>query len=175
MKIVVIRLSPRGYRDLRITTHCCLVARAFGAEKIVLDEESDPKIKKTVDGITKRFGGTFEVEFAKQPVHTIKALQKEGYVMTHLTMYGDTPTQNISRIRKTQKVGIIIGSEKVPPEVYQLADYNISITSQPHSEVAALAVFMHDLQKGKELEKRFDNAQIRIEPHEKGKRVTRLI
>ena len=59
----------------------------------------------------------------------------------------------------------------MPPEIYALADSNIAVSSQPHSEVAALAVFLHEYFDGKELEKKFKNAKIRVVPQERGKKV----
>jgi len=64
--------------------------------------------------------------------------------------------------------------QKVPTEVYQLADYNIGVTSQPHSEVAALAIFLHEYAEGKELEKEFGDAKIRIIPQAKTKKVVHV-
>jgi tRNA (cytidine56-2'-O)-methyltransferase len=59
----------------------------------------------------------------------------------------------------------------VPSDVYQIANFNIAVTNQPHSEVGALAVFMHEYFEGKELETELKDAKIRIEPSEKGKKV----
>ena len=42
---------------------------------------------------------------------------------------------------------IIVGGEKVPVEYYKLARYNVSVTKFPHSEVAALAVFLEKLKQ----------------------------
>jgi len=69
---------------------------------------------------------------------------------------------------------IFVGAEKVPGEVYKLSDWNVSVTNQPHSEIAALAVFMHELLKGKELGKKFRKAKVRILPTARGKKVQRL-
>ena len=69
---------------------------------------------------------------------------------------------------------MIVGSEKVPAEVYQLADYNIGITNQPHSEIAALSVFLHEYFKGKEFGKKFKKSQIKIVPQERGKKVLEI-
>lgn len=177
MKIQVIRLSERGYRDLRITTHCALVARAWGAEKIILSEDTDPDIAKTVQRIDHEFGGAFQVEYEKKLVNRIKELKKDGYTIVHLTMYGEKPGESISKLRKTKKLAIVIGSEKVGGEIYRLADHNVSITRQPHSEVAALAVFLHYIQEGKEEDLPFKGAQKTIEPNPRGKtiRSTRTI
>ena len=68
---------------------------------------------------------------------------------------------------------IIVGGEKVEPIYYKLADYNISVTKQPISEVSALAVFLHLLNNGKELNNEFKDAKIKILESEKGKRVSK--
>ena len=66
---------------------------------------------------------------------------------------------------------VVVGGPKVPGEVYGLADWNVSVTSQPHSEVSALAVFLHELFEGRELDGVFEGARMRITPQERGKRV----
>ncbi len=175
MELSVIRLSERTYRDLRITTHCCLVARAFGAKSIILDEDADPKIGKTVEKINREFGGTFKVAYENNLLAKIRKMKRDGWVVVHLTMYGEKPDEKtLKGIRKKENVLIVIGSEKVPGEVYHEADYNISITRQPHSEVAALSVFMHALNEGKEEELVFAGARKRVVPEKRGKRVERV-
>ena len=66
-----------------------------------------------------------------------------------------------------------MGSEKVPRELYDAADFNISVTSQPHSEVAAMAVFLHELFRGKPPGKKSKNARIKVVPQQRGKKVVR--
>jgi tRNA (cytidine56-2'-O)-methyltransferase len=66
---------------------------------------------------------------------------------------------------------VIVGGEKVPPEAYRLADWNVAVTNQPHSEVAALAVFLHEYFQGRELRKRFERARRRIVPQARGKKI----
>ncbi|MFP4045907.1 MAG: tRNA (cytidine(56)-2'-O)-methyltransferase, partial [Candidatus Aenigmatarchaeota archaeon] len=66
---------------------------------------------------------------------------------------------------------VIVGGEKVPGEIYEYIDTQVAVTNQPHSEVAALAVFLDKLQKGSELEKEFEGADIEIIPEEKGKNI----
>jgi len=46
MKIEVLRIGQRLVRDDRVTTHVALVARAFGASKIYMNEVN-PEIKET--------------------------------------------------------------------------------------------------------------------------------
>lgn len=172
-RIIVVRLSSRAYRDLRITTHCCLVARAFGAEKIILSSDSDTNITKTIQSVTERWGGKFEVEYTTNPLNTIKKLKKEGFTIIHLTMYGEHSAKHLKEIRKNKKIIIIIGADKVPANIYQIADYNIGITNQPHSEVAALGVFLHECMQGKEDTPLFANSKLQIVPSPKGKQVKR--
>ena len=65
---------------------------------------------------------------------------------------------------------IIIGSEKVPKEIYEKADFNIAIGNQPHSEVAALAIFLDRYFKGSQFNKKFEG-KLRIIGNPKGKTV----
>lgn len=89
----------------------------------------------------------------------------------HLTMYGEPLNDKIGILRKEKDLLVIVGAEKVPSEVYRTADFNISVSGQPHSEVAALAVFLDSLFEGKELEKQFKNAKLKIIPQAHGKRI----
>ena len=65
---------------------------------------------------------------------------------------------------------VVVGAEKVPAEMYDLADWNVAVGSQPHSEVAALAVFLDHLMEGQELNKDFDGG-LKIIPSPRGKQV----
>jgi tRNA (cytidine56-2'-O)-methyltransferase len=86
-------------------------------------------------------------------------------------MYG-LPLQNvISSIKSNSEDKIVVvGGTKVSQELYHLADWNIAVTSQPHSEVSALAVFLHEIFEGKELNGRYQDAKLKIIPQEKGKK-----
>ncbi|HQT44665.1 MAG TPA: tRNA (cytidine(56)-2'-O)-methyltransferase, partial [Candidatus Micrarchaeota archaeon] len=81
------------------------------------------------------------------------------------------PIQKIeAELRKKNNLVVIVGSQKVPPNIYNLADANVSVTSQPHSEIAALAVFLDRYFEGRELGKKFDG-KISIKPGIRGKSV----
>jgi len=69
---------------------------------------------------------------------------------------------------------IVVGGAKVPRKVYELADWNIAVTSQPHSEISALALFLHELFEGKELSIKFEDAKIMIVPQKRGKKVLKM-
>ncbi len=165
MKIKVLRLGHRIFRDQRITTHCALVARAFGADEIIYTGEKDTETEKSMNDVTKRWGGNFKIKYEK---NYKKILKNWKGIICHLTMYG----KNIDKIKIPKKdLLIIVGGEKVPSEVYQLSDYNIAIGNQPHSEVAALAIFLDKIHKGKQLKRQFRNAKLKIIPQEKGKKL----
>lgn len=168
--ITVLRLGHRLGRDDRISTHCGLVARALGASSIIYSGERDDKMVEGVNDVTKRFGGPFKAVYEENWKKSIVSHKKKGFSIVHLTAYGLPVQKTIRKIKKSRKVLVIVGSEKVPGEVYQLSDYNVSITSQPHSEIAGLAVFLTQYDK-KALEKRFSKSKIRILPQAKGKKV----
>jgi len=164
--ITILRIGHRISRDKRITTHVALVARAFGAENILIDT-ADKKIEETIRSTCDRFGGVFKIETGVDRKKTIK---NWGGLKVHLTMYGDELEKSINKIDKTKDLLVIVGAEKVPPQIYEMADFNVSVGNQPHSEVAALAIFLDRYTEGKWQKKRFDG-KIEIIPNDKGKKV----
>lgn len=175
--IVVLRLGHRPERDKRITTHVALTARAFGADKIIIAAEEDEHVKESVEDVVKRWGGPFEIEFDPSWKKILKEWREKG-VIVHLTMYGihvdDAMPKLKAELKAEKDVLVVVGAEKVPREVYELAHYNVAIGNQPHSEVAALAVFLDRLLDGKGLRKEFEGAKLRIVPQERGKKVVQL-
>jgi tRNA (cytidine56-2'-O)-methyltransferase len=166
--ITVLRLGHRLQRDERLSTHCGLISRAFGASKIIYTGEYDKKLIESVNAVAQRWGGPFSATYADNFRKVLKSYKKKAKIV-HLTMYGMPLQKKIREIRKKRNLLVVIGSEKVPGEVYHMADYNIGVTSQPHSEAAALAVFLHEYSRGKE--KRFTKAKLKIIPQERGKKV----
>ena len=164
--INILRIGHRISRDKRITTHVALVARAFGADKIFIDTE-DKKIEETIRSTCIHFGGNFEIETG---VDKKKIIKNWDGTVVHLTMYGEELEKSINKIDKNKDLLVIVGAEKVPPQIYELADFNISVSNQPHSEVAALAIFLDRYTKGMWQKKRF-NGKIEILPSDKGKKV----
>jgi len=164
--IAVLRIGHRISRDKRITTHVALVARAFGADKIFIDSK-DIKIEDNICSICNRFGSNFKIESG---VDKKKIIRNWTGKIVHLTMYGDRLDESIKKIDIKKDILIIVGAEKVPPEIYEIADYNVSVGNQPHSEVAALAIFLDRLTKGEWLKNNF-NGKIEILPCNTGKRV----
>lgn len=166
--IAVLRLGHRVGRDVRITTHICLAARALGADKVFLSGEKDESVIKSIEGVVKRWGGKFKVEYRKDWRAVMRGWKGKT---VHLTMYGEPLNHRMELLRRGGNLLIIVGAEKVPSEVYKTADFNISISGQPHSEVAALSVFLDRLFEGKELEKQFKNAKLRVVPQAHGKKI----
>ena len=164
--IAILRIGHRPFRDKRITTHVALVARAFGADKIFVDTR-DTKLESTISSVVDRFGGDFKIETG---VDWKKVIKTWNGVKIHLTMYGLPLDHVIPEIKKHREVLIIVGSEKVPAELFELADYNIAVGNQPHSEVAAVALFLDRYLEGKWAERVFDG-KVKIVPSEKGKKV----
>lgn len=171
--VAVLRIGHRLVRDDRTTTHAVLVSRAMGSEVIYMTDVDD-EIKKTLDKVNKRWGGEneFRLEIIDNWKKILKTWKENGDIIVHLTMYGAPINQKIKEIKESkQKILVIIGAEKVPKEVYFLADYNIAIGSQPHSEIAALAIFLDRIFEGNQFNKIFLDEKMKIIPSDKGKNV----
>ena len=141
--ITILRIGHRPERDKRITTHVCLVARAFGADRILVDL-ADRELESTFNSVNERFGEGASIETG---VKWKRIIGEWKGIIAHLTMYGMELDEAVAAIKKKKEdidanVLVIVGAEKVPGEVYKAADFNISVGNQPHSEVAALALFL---------------------------------
>ncbi len=84
-------------------------------------------------------GGSFKVEYGDNYIKIINEFKSKGFKTVHLTIYGLPIMDKISELKSFKDILIIVGGSKVPREVYMISDYNISVGSQPHSEVAALS------------------------------------
>lgn len=170
MRVSVLRIGHRLVRDDRVTTHAALVARAFGADRIYMTG-IDESVSKTVSSVAKRWGGEFEVIVIEDWKALARAWKKDGGKVAHLTMYGINVDDAVAKMRKDSSLLVIIGAEKVPREAYDIADYNIAIGNQPHSEIAALAILLDRIFKGRQLKKDLAGGRLKIVPAEKGKKV----
>ncbi len=169
MRIVVLRLGHRYTRDKRISTHIGLVARAFGASELVMDIW-DPLVEKSINKVVEEWGNSLKIDITRDWREYIRNFNGDRI---HLTMYGININECINKIKESKRDKlIIIGGKKVPSEVYSLVDYNVAIGNQPHSEIAALAVFLDRLIGGKELDREFKGKK-RIIPQEHGKKVVK--
>ena len=168
--IRVLRVGQRYVRDDRTLTHLCLVSRALGAEAIYL-EDAEKDVTATLEDVNMTWGGDFRAVLGVSWRKMIQEAKKEGRSVVHLTMYGLPIQDVVSDIRKLDKILLVVGGPKVPGRVYHEADYNVAVTSQPHSEVAALAIALHEIQSGEELKRTFQKSRLRILPSARGKRV----
>lgn len=175
-KVVVLRWGHRPQRDARLTSHVALAARALGASGFVLSDVLDEKIKETVEQVTKTWGGDFSFEMGAKWRVVVQEWKAKGGVVVHLTAYGENiQTSNVlERIQDLGKaVLVIVGSQKVPREFYsvEVSDFNVAVGNQPHSECAALAIFLDRFFGGMALGTPFKNAKMKIIPQERGKKV----
>lgn len=178
LEIVVLRWGHRPYRDLRLTTHVALTARALGASGLILSDVEDKKIEETVEKVVKNWGGPFFFEMGTPLKKAVKDWKKRGGIVVHLSAYGENieTSDVLRRIKASGKsVLVIAGSQKVPGEFFSenVSDFNVAIGNQPHSECAGLAIFLDRFFEGKELTKSFENAKMRIIPQKRGKKVVK--
>jgi len=169
----VLRIGHRPERDKRVTTHVALVSRAFGASYFFLSDTCDLGVARSLLQVEGSWGRGIKHFSCGLPYRKYLSDWKElGGKVVHLTMYGAPLDEGLEEVRKYRKpVLIAVGAEKVPRDVYELADLNISVGSQPHSEVAALAVFLDRLYNGEELYLAYEDAKISIEPSRRGKKL----
>jgi tRNA (cytidine56-2'-O)-methyltransferase len=163
--IKVLRLGHRLGRDDRISTHVGLTARQWGADEIVFSGEKDESMLESQKDIIERWGGEVEVRYTEEWKKEIRDFQG---LKVHLTMYGEKINEKEEELKKSfsgEDLLVVVGAEKVPRWVYKHVDYNISVGNQPHSEIAALAIFL-DRIKNREIKEGFEDAEIRVEPSE---------
>ena len=168
MAVLLLRLGHRPLRDQRTTTHCALVARAFGADGMWYTGEKDTGMEEAILGVARTWGGLFFVRHADSWKTVIQA--HRAFASVHLTVYGLPYQTVVPLLRKKRNLLLIVGGGKVPKEVYQTGDYNVAVTGQPHSEVAALAILLDRLGRGA----RFPGAKLKVVPQERGKKVVSL-
>ena len=179
-KIFVLRWGHRPKRDLRLTTHVALTARALGASGFILSDIEDEKIKATVEKVVKNWGGPFHFEMGTPWRKVVNEWKARGGVVVHLTAYGENiqTSDVMQRIKAFGKdILVIVGSQKVLGEFFSptVSDFNVAVGNQPHSECASLAVFLDRFFEGKELTKTFEDARLMIVPQRRGKKVIRKV
>ncbi len=174
------RIGHRKFRDKRITTHLALVARALGAKSIRIAGEYDENILRSVSKVVAEWGGKFSIEFFpyEEWIHYLEGWKQKKGKIVHLTMYGESITdfqlnQKFKKLKTSstelENLLVVVGGEKVPSKVFQVVDWNIAVTNQPHSEVASLAIFLEKMIP-KALETEFPKAKRQIAPSLEGKK-----
>ena len=172
-EVVILRIGHRPERDQRVTTHVGLTARALGARGMYL-ATADKGVVQSIRDVANRWGGDFFCQDNVKWRSCIRDWKAQGGIVVHLTMYGLNLPEVIGEVKAQGKVLVIVGAEKVPGEIYGLADYNVAVTGQPHSEISSLALFLDHYFSGQEFNNEFPNARIRIIPSRAGKQTEEL-
>jgi len=172
-RITVLKLYHRPERDKRLTTHVGLTARAFGASEFWSAGLRDINIEDTIQQVSNQWGKKdFIVLTGVKWKTRLRQWKEEHGEIIHLTMYGLHVDDVIDDIRRSQQPKlVVVGGPKVPNQIYQLADYNVAVGHQPHSEVAALSIFLDRLFEGQMLRWEFPDAVLRIQATSHGKRI----
>ena len=169
MTITVLRLGHRPQRDKRLSTHLILCARALGAERAIYTGTEDPRLEEGIAKIVQEWGGEFSLEYASSHRSVIRNWKGK---IVHLTMYGVEAEEAAKEVKEVEEpVLVVVGGAKVPWDVYEEADWNVSVTTQPHSEVSALAIFMYLIGGEDALRHEFPGGRIKITPNPRGKDV----
>ena len=167
-RVEVLRLGYRKGRDPRITTHLALVARALGADGFLLAGDKDQEMFDNLNSVSERFGGRLDTDHVSGLSHLRRHVENGG-VAVHLTMYGEPFRQAIPKVRRDKPLLIVVGGAKVPGDVYKICQHNVAVGNQPHSEGAALALFMDAWFGESGSERHFDDARLVIEGINGGK------
>jgi tRNA (cytidine56-2'-O)-methyltransferase len=173
-RVMVLRLGHRIPRDMRVTTHVCLTARALGADGVIVSDVHDGQLVETINRVTAEFGGDFTIETGRPWRSAAMEWKRSAGKIVHLTAYGMPLPGIITQIRRSNlrnDMLVVVGAEKMPGEMFRLADWNVSVTNQPISEVSALGIFLDWLFRHKRLEERYPNARLQIIPTKHGKKV----
>ncbi len=166
--ITVLRLEHRVGRDKRMTTHCALAARALGADRMVYSGDHDGSMEENVESVSERWGGDFEVEHVKSWKNYLKNFDGKR---VYLSMYGLPIQEKIEDVKNFEEdICVVVGGEKIPGDIYDYIDIQIAVTNQPHSEVAALAVFLDRFLGVEGAEGGFEGS-VEIVPKERGKEI----
>ena len=178
-EIEVLRLGHRLGRDPRITTHLALVSRAMGASKFVLAGDEDEKLFSNIHSVNERFGHGLSCRYEKSPMRMLREIansdEESKPIIVHLTMYGEPFKEVIPNIPKDKPVVVVVGGAKVPGELFKVSDFNIAVGNQPHSEVAALALFLDSWTDGEGFNREFSEPQLVISPSKSGKDVKEVL
>jgi tRNA (cytidine56-2'-O)-methyltransferase len=169
--VYVLRLGHRPERDKRVTTHVALTARALGARGIAI-WRPDAAIKESVGKATASFGGGFEVRLLDSWRDFLEGWHAPRVL---LTMYGTALDVGVAAVKAREREReqasrwmtdplVVVGAEKLPAVVFESCEFHIAAGNQPHSEVAALALFLDRYFEGRAHLKEFEGAKLRITP-----------
>ena len=159
--LVIGKGSPEANLDIALT------ARAFGASSITFLSNSrkpDQNIIRHIKGVNKKWGGKFSISFSNNWKEFLKS--KKNYIKIYLTRYG-VPIKKVEYALKTYKnILIVVSMTESIKSLYKNCDFNVSITTQPHTCASSIAVFLHNFYNGRELAMHFENAKYKVVPEE---------
>ena len=150
----------------------CMTSRAFGASKVAFTIKEDRKVQNTLRKVSKEWGGKFSIAFNTDYMKMIG--NSPNYKTVFLTQYG-VPVEKVKHsIRTYKNMTIVVAlSSKYTQKLMEVADFNVSITTQPHSSTSAIAVFLNTYFNGRENAIQFENATTKIIPAERGIHIQR--
>ena len=156
-----------GRYDYSSSIDMCLTARALGASEMIFASKRDAKIIRYMSSLEKEWGGKFKISFVKSYKVALDNAVKSKKV--YLTRYG-MPLSKLTYILNTYKnIMLMVSSVKASSKIlHNIADFNVSVTDQPHCASAAIAVFLHNFYRGRELAMHFENAKYKVIPREHG-------
>ncbi|MGC8478429.1 MAG: hypothetical protein ACP5NE_00670 [Candidatus Micrarchaeia archaeon] len=152
--LVIGKGSYENCKDLALT------ARAFGAQSVTFTMRANRKLANYIKRTNSRWGGKFDVYFEKNWNEVIE--RSKNYEKVYLTLGGVPINKMIYRIRTYKNIMLIVTLQGRERDFGQFADFNVSITNQPHSTISSVAVFLHMFYSGRELAIRFNNAKYKI-------------
>ncbi len=147
----------------------CMISRAFGASNITFCPHkggAEARLKRAMKQISKKWGGEFSVFFCDKWEKYIKG--KKNYLKIYLTRYGMPISKMRYRISTYKNILLIASFSESVKSAYDAADFNISISSQPHTCGSSIAIFLHDFYQGRELAMHFENSRYKVVPSEHG-------
>lgn len=163
--LTVLRLGHRRGRDDRISSHVGLTARQFGADRVIYSGEKDDNMLESLEDVRDRWGGGLDIRYREDYRRVIREFDGTS---VHLTMYGLPFREEMGAVHEADDILVVVGSQKVPREIYEMVDHNLAVGHQPHSEVAAVGVFLYEL-CDRDIPDSFPGAEIAVEPSEEQK------
>ena len=148
-----------------------LAARAFGASSIIFTTPKNSRVVRYFKGLSARWGGNFNVEFTNDWRKELDV--KKNYKVVYLTRFG-VPIRSVESILRTYKNLVVVVSTTDNKSAIRRADFNVSISTQPHTNISAISVFLHEFYSGRELALHFENARYKVVPAARGMRVARI-
>lgn len=149
-----------GAGSLENEKDIALASRAFGASSVIFTSRKNNKLVNYFKSVNRQWGGRFEIRFERDWERVLE--EKKRYEKIYLTKSGAPIGKMMYRIRTYKNILLIATLAENLKKLDGMIDYNVSVTTQPHSSVSAIAVFLHMFFSGRELAVRFNNARSKI-------------